>query len=92
MKYSPGDECYIIENNIRVTSAKVLKCQGKFCVIQISGSKGAIRLPEGRLYRSEDEALAAIKRPTSTHQSIPENNNGYIDVFEGHRNNRSPHL
>ena len=89
MKYSPGDECYIIENNIRVTSAKVLKRHGKFCIIQISGSKGAIRLPESRLYKSEDEAMAAIKRPTSP--SIKESVE-FVDVFEGRRNNRSPHL
>lgn len=89
MKFSAGDECFVLENNIRVSVAKVLRCQGKFCIIQISGSSGAIRLPESRLYRSEDEALAAIKRPTSP--SIKESVE-FVDVFEGKRNNRSPHL
>lgn len=92
MKFSSGEVCYIVENNVRVSPARVLKQQGRFYIIQISGSKGGIRLPESRLYKTEEEALAAIKRPIPAQHDTYQDNNDYVDVFKGHRNNRSPHL
>ena len=49
MAFVRGDTCYILENNMNVRAAKVINKQGRFYVIQLVGSCGAIKLPESRL-------------------------------------------
>ena len=44
MSFVRGDTCYILENNMNVRAAKVINRQGKFYIIQLVGSCGAIRL------------------------------------------------
>lgn len=56
MSFVRGDTCFILENNMNVRAAKVISKQGKFYIIQLVGSCGAIRLSESRLFASEEEA------------------------------------
>ena len=50
MVFVRGDACYILENNMNVRAAKVINKQGRFYIIQLVGSCGAIRLPERLLF------------------------------------------
>lgn len=59
--YKIGDTCYFLESNIHVLEGTVRSCAGGKCVIQYGSGKG-IRLPEGRLYRTREEAEAATPR------------------------------
>lgn len=56
MSFARGDTCYILENNMNVRAAKVINRQGKFYIIQLVGSCGAIRLSENRLFETEEDA------------------------------------
>ena len=56
MSFVRGDTCYILENNMNVRVAKVINRQGKFYIIQLVGSCGAIRLSENRLFETEEDA------------------------------------
>ena len=56
MSFVRGDTCYILENNMNVRAAKVINRQGKFYIIQLVGSCGAIRLSENRLFETEQDA------------------------------------
>lgn len=55
-KFNPGDTVYIIESALFIKKAKVLKVAGGFYTIQVEGSKGAFRVRESRLYKTEEEA------------------------------------
>ena len=92
MSFVRGDTCYILENNMNVRAAKVINKQGRFYVIQLVGSCGAIRLPESRLFKTEEAAENSKKMNRKTEESKKANDFGYIDVFEGHRNGKSPDL
>ena len=90
MNFARGDSCYILESNVNVRAAKVINKQGKFYVIQLVGSCGAIRLPENRLFRTEEEAENSKKK--SQNKSIEVKNDfGYVDVFQGRRKGEDPH-
>ena len=56
MSFVRRDTCYILENNMNVRAAKVINRQGKFYIIQLVGSCGAIRLSENRLFETEEDA------------------------------------
>lgn len=88
MSFVRGDTCYILENNMNVRAAKVINKQGRFYVIQLVGSCGAIRLSESRLFETEEAAENSKK----IEESKKANDFGYIDVFEGHRNGKRPDL
>lgn len=90
MSFIRGDTCYILENNMNVRAAKVINKQGRFYVIQLVGSCGAIRLPESRLFETEEAASASMKNNKNKYVEV-KNNFGYIDVFEGKRKGKSPH-
>ena len=60
MRFSRGDTCYIVESNMNVRLAKVINRSGNLYTIQFIGSCGAIRLPEGRLFQTEEEAAESI--------------------------------
>ena len=91
MSFVRGDTCYILENNMNVRAAKVISKQGKFYIIQLVGSCGAIRLSESRLFASEEEAENSKKLNQKIESSKIENDYGFIDVFEGRRFGKSPH-
>ena len=90
MAFVRGDTCYILENNMNVRAAKVISRQGKFYIIQLVGSCGAIRLSESRLFASEEAAENSKKMNRKIEES-KKNDYGFIDVFEGRRTGKSPH-
>ncbi len=90
MAFVRGDACYILENNMNVRAAKVINKQGRFYVIQLVGSCGAIRLPESRLFKTEEAAENSKKMNRKIEES-KKNDYGFIDVFEGRRTGKSPH-
>lgn len=90
MSFVRGDTCYILENNMNVRAAKVINKQGRFYVIQLVGSCGAIRLPESRLFKTEEAAENSKKMNRKIEES-KKNDYGFIDVFEGRRTGKSPH-
>lgn len=90
MDFVRGDACYILENNMNVRAAKVINKQGRFYVIQLVGSCGAIRLPESRLFKTE-EAAENSKKMNRKIEKSKKNDYGFIDVFEGRRTGKSPH-
>ena len=90
MNFVRGDTCYILENNMNVRAAKVINKQGRFYVIQLVGSCGAIRLPESRLFKTEEAAENSKKMNRKIEES-KKNDYGFIDVFEGRRTGKSPH-
>ena len=90
MDFARGDVCYILENNMNVRAAKVINKQGRFYTIQLVGSCGAIRLPESRLFLTEEEAENSKKINQKIEES-KKNDYGFIDVFEGRRSGKSPH-
>lgn len=90
MNFVRGDTCYILENNMNVRAAKVINRQGRFYIIQLVGSCGAIRLPESRLFLTEEEAENSKKINQKIEES-KKNDYGFIDVFEGCRTDKSPH-
>lgn len=91
MSFVRGDTCYILENNMNVRAAKVINKQGKFYIIQLVGSCGAIRLSESRLFHTEEEAESSKKINQKIEEVKKTNNYGFIDVFEGRRTGKSPH-
>lgn len=90
MDFARGDVCYILENNMNVRAAKVINKQGRFYTIQLVGSCGAIRLPESRLFKTEEAAENSKKMNRKIEES-KKNDYGFIDVFEGRRTGKSPH-
>ena len=90
MNFVRGDTCYILENNMNVRAAKVINRQGRFYIIQLVGSCGAIRLLESRLFLTEEEAENSKKINQKIEES-KKNDYGFIDVFEGCRTGKSPH-
>ena len=91
MSFVRGDTCFILENNMNVRAARVINKQGKFYVIQLIGSCGAIRLAESRLFQTEEDAENSKKINQKIEESNKSNEYGFIDVFEGRRTGRSPH-
>ena len=91
MSFVRGDTCYILENNMKVRAAKVINKQGKFYIIHLVGSCGAIRLSESRLFHTEEEAESSKKINQKIEEVKKTNNYGFIDVFEGRRTGKSPH-
>lgn len=92
MGFVRGDTCYILENNMNVRAAKIINKQGRFYVIQLVGSCGAIRLPESRLFETEEAAKNSKKMSQKIEETKKANDFGYVDVFEGHRKGKSPEL
>ena len=90
MAFVRGDACYILENNMNVRAAKVINRQGRFYIVQLVESYGAIRLPESRLFLTEEEAENSKKINQKIEES-KKNDYGFIDVFEGRRSGKSPH-
>lgn len=90
MAFVRGDACYILENNMNVRAAKVINRQGRFYIVQLVESCGAIRLPESRLFLTEEEAENSKKINQKIEES-KKNDYGFIDVFEGRRSGKSPH-
>lgn len=54
-RWKTGDECYIVENNMHIRPAVVIRISGGFCTLRLGNGKG-IRVRESRLYRTSEEA------------------------------------
>lgn len=89
MGFKAGDICYILESNRIVRQAKVAGKSGEFYTIQLVGSCGAIRLKESRLFGTEEDARKSMYGYVSDEAKRKYE---YVDVFEGRRTNRSPHM
>lgn len=89
MGFKTGDICYILESNKRVRQAKVAGKSGEFYTIQLVGSCGAIRLKESRLFGTKEDARKSMYGYVSNEAKRKYE---YVDVFEGRRTNRSPHM
>lgn len=61
-KWKSGDDCYIIENNMHIRPATVVRISGGFCTLRLGNGKG-IRVRESRLYRTPEEAEIMNKPP-----------------------------
>ncbi len=61
MTFMRGDTCYILEENKYVQKAKVMRKQGEAYFIQFIGSCGAVKMPEDRLFKTQEEAEASRK-------------------------------
>ncbi|KMZ52321.1 hypothetical protein [Dorea sp. D27] len=68
-KWKPGDECYIVENNMHIRPATVVRSSGGFCTLRLGNGKG-IRVRESRLYWTPEEAGMHVRYrgvPRRTH-------------------------
>ena len=65
--YKIGDTCYFLESNIYVLEGIIRSSSGGKYVIQYGSGKG-IRLPESRLYRTKEDAEAAVPRRAEAHR------------------------
>lgn len=83
---------YIIENNIKVSEVEILNKIGGFCTVRIKGKQGAIRLRSSRVFETEEDANKRLQEIVNGNYSNIKQSDGYVDVFEGKRNNRNPHL
>ena len=93
MSFKAGDICYILESNRRVRKAKVAGKSGEFYTIQLVGSCGAIRLKESRLFETEEDAKKSIQGyAPKIDEKETKKRYEYVDVFEGRRTNRNPHI
>ena len=61
MKYKEDQIVYIVENNLRVTPVRVVRVSGDLYSIAL-GAGRMIRLREGRLYASAEEAEKQIHK------------------------------
>ena len=91
MSFVRGETCYILENNMNVRAARVINKQGRFYIIQLVGSCGAIRLSESGLFKTEEDAENSKKTNQKIEEMKKANDYGFVDVFEGHRAGKSPH-
>lgn len=57
-----GEIAYIVENNRFVRKVTVLKANNDFLTIRIENSNGAIRVRKSRIFTTEKDAAASIKR------------------------------
>ncbi|MBQ9021427.1 MAG: hypothetical protein IJ113_05385 [Eggerthellaceae bacterium] len=63
MDFAEGSMVYIVENNLRIRKAVVLKASVGLFTIQFEGGKGAIRVSRNRLFETEEAAQASIRKP-----------------------------
>ncbi len=54
-----GDQCWMIENGLKVISADVLSISGNLVLIKTQNGK-TLRLPKHRLYDSEESAMNVL--------------------------------
>ena len=59
-----GDIAYIVENNSHVREVKIVGVSGGFYTVKFCDSQSsAIRVREGRLYKTEEEASRYLHNP-----------------------------
>ncbi|MGC4017900.1 MAG: hypothetical protein QM793_00755 [Muricomes sp.] len=78
MPFKRGDTCFILEDNSEVVQVKVVSKQGKTYIVQLIGACGALKLPEDRLFETEEEAMGSKK--TSKAMVSPQLSESYRSV------------
>ncbi len=68
--YKVGDTCYFLESNRHVVEGTVRFCAGGNYIVKYGEGKG-IRLSRNRLYRTREEAEAAIPRRAEARRKSP---------------------
>ena len=61
MMFRENDIAYIVENHMCVTKVRVMRVSGSLCTVT-PGEGKALRLPEGRLYKTQEEAEKHVHR------------------------------
>ena len=71
MKYKKGDTAYIIENNSHAREIRIVGASSGFYTVKFCDSQSsAIRVREGRLYRTEEEANNVLGKSNITKSEI----------------------
>ena len=68
--FEVGDTCFFLESNIHVIEGTIRSCVGGKYIVRYGSGKG-IRLTEKRLYRTREEAEAAIPRRAEARRRTP---------------------
>ena len=63
-KYNPGDKAYIIESGLTVREVIVLRAAGGMYTLRFTDTGGGVKLREGRLFPSREDAENCIKHPS----------------------------
>lgn len=61
-KFKAGNKAFIVESSIFVKEVHVIKSSGGFCLIKYTKGDGDYRVRESRLFATEEEAKASIKK------------------------------
>lgn len=61
MRFRENDIAYIVENNLHVSRVRVIRVSGGLCTVSF-GKEKALRLPESRLYKTQEEAEKYVHR------------------------------
>ncbi len=56
-----GDQCWIIENGLKLISADILSISGNLVLIKTQNGK-TLRLPKHRLYDSEEKEMEFLQK------------------------------
>lgn len=67
MRFRENDIAFIVENNLHVSCVRVIRVSGGFCTVS-PGKEKALRLPEGRLYKTQEEAEKHVYRSMKAEQ------------------------
>ena len=69
--FANGDTAYIIESNHSITKVRVGNIQNGFCIAKYGARcESAIRIRMSRLYKTEEEATAALNKQKRDIRSI----------------------
>lgn len=68
--FKTGDTCYFLESNHRAVEGAIRSCSGGNYIVKYGQGKG-IRLPKNRLYKTLEEAEAAMPRKTEARRRTP---------------------
>ena len=55
-----GDRVFIVANNLSVKELEVMRTQEEYCTLRELDRYGAIRLRKNRLFKSFEDAVAAL--------------------------------
>ena len=59
-KFNPGEEAYIIESNRIIRKLEIRSATEGMYLVKFSDSSGGIRVKEHRLYKTREDAEAAL--------------------------------
>ena len=65
-----GDNCWIVENGLKVTAAEIVSVSGNLVLIKTENGK-VLRLPKHRIYISEEKAKEVLQGNKPTQKKTP---------------------